>query len=190
MRWPCFSTEEELRQVESLFSQLVDSPENRTLLLYVLRSHRHLDQGFTAELAKEAMRKLSPELRNYVEGQSIDHEGVRRDGLWKIIVWAFSIVLVGAFLGITAIAILQTIPCFGSHGSAAQANSATAQILLTVFTTTVGFLSGLFSPSPLEQQRRPVFRSQDWNDFRRYENREPRPRSSTADQLGPKTESD
>ena len=60
--------------------------------------------------------------------------------VWKIVIWAFSIVLVGSFL---TLAISVFVP--------PAKGGTTGQTILTVFTTVVGFLAGLFSPSPVEQ---------------------------------------
>ena len=59
--------------------------------------------------------------------------------VWKIVIWAFSIVLVGSFLTL-AISVFVPPATGGTSG----------QMILTVFTTVVGFLAGLFSPSPVE----------------------------------------
>jgi hypothetical protein len=52
------------------------------------------------------------------------------DRIWRIIVTAFAIVLVGSFLALAPIA------------------TGTDDAMLTVFTTAAGFLAGLLSPSP------------------------------------------
>lgn len=60
-----------------------------------------------------------------------------RDGLWLIVIWGFAIVMVGSFLTL-AISVFTV-----------SNDNTLPQVVLTVFTTVVGFLSGLFAPSPV-----------------------------------------
>lgn len=61
-----------------------------------------------------------------------------RDKLWKIVVTAFAIVLVGSFIAL-AVGVFAPI----------QAKGVKPELILTTFTTVVGFLAGLFTPSPV-----------------------------------------
>jgi hypothetical protein len=61
-----------------------------------------------------------------------------RDQLWKIVIWSFAVVLVGSFVTL-ALSVFLTIP----------QGATSPQIILTVFTSVVGFLAGLFAPSPV-----------------------------------------
>ncbi len=61
--------------------------------------------------------------------------------LWVIVVVAFAIVLVGSFLTLA-------MSVFLPH------TEATLQMMLTVFTSVVGFLGGLFTPSPISSGTR------------------------------------
>ncbi len=63
-----------------------------------------------------------------------------RDWIWLIAVAAFAIVLVGSFITL-AISVFVTVP-----------GGTSAQLILTVFTSVVGFLAGLFAPSPVSNQ--------------------------------------
>ena len=65
-----------------------------------------------------------------------------RDRLWLIVVCAFAIVLVGSF---TALAVGVFLPASGK---------VTPELILTMFTSVVGFLAGLFVPSPIANQTR------------------------------------
>jgi hypothetical protein len=60
------------------------------------------------------------------------------DKLWTIVVSAFSIVLVGAFVAL-AIGVFAPI----------QEKGVKPELILTTFTSVVGFLAGLFTPSPV-----------------------------------------
>ncbi|GAC1404345.1 MAG: hypothetical protein NVSMB49_22740 [Ktedonobacteraceae bacterium] len=79
---------------------------------------------------------------------AINQAGIRSPGqkasdtLWLIVVLSFAIVLVGAFLSL-AIGVLVF------KKSTADAE---LQILLTVFTSAVGFLAGLLTPGPTHSQ--------------------------------------
>lgn len=61
-----------------------------------------------------------------------------RDMLWLIVVSAFAFVLVASFVAIAA----------SMFKSPAQGALAKPELVLTMFTGVVGFLSGLFVPSP------------------------------------------
>jgi hypothetical protein len=64
-------------------------------------------------------------------------DGVR-DRLWLIVIAAFAVVLVGSFITL-AISVFVAPSSGGTSG----------QIILTMFTSVVGFLAGLFAPSPV-----------------------------------------
>lgn len=61
-----------------------------------------------------------------------------RDRLWLIVVAAFALVLFGSFLALS-------VAVFTIGGKASP------ELILTMFTTVVGFLAGLFAPSPVGQ---------------------------------------
>lgn len=64
-----------------------------------------------------------------------------KDAIWLIVIGAFSLVLVGA-------ALVLGLGVFSEISDATKQVTRTDTIL-TVFTTVVGFLAGLLSPSPL-----------------------------------------
>lgn len=64
-----------------------------------------------------------------------------RNWLWMIVVSAFSLVLVGTFISI-AIAMFKT-------QTADTITLAKPELVLSMFTSVVGFLAGLFVPSPV-----------------------------------------
>ena len=60
-----------------------------------------------------------------------------RDRLWLIVVTAFALVLVGGFITLALGVFLTPAP-----------NGVKPELILTTFTSVVGFLAGLFVPSP------------------------------------------
>ena len=65
-----------------------------------------------------------------------------RDRLWSIVVWSFSIVMVGAFFSIAVGALFLEKP---------ESPIISGDVLLSIFTASVGFFAGLFAPSPGEK---------------------------------------
>jgi hypothetical protein len=61
-----------------------------------------------------------------------------RNKLWRIVISAFAIVLVGGFI---ALALGVFLPI--------QEKGVKPELILTTFTSVVGFLAGLFTPSPV-----------------------------------------
>jgi hypothetical protein len=105
------------------------------------------------ELVKNALEVLSPEEQkaviNEVQGVGRPSNPVR-DYLWQIIVWSFAIVLVGSFLMIAADVLF---PYWFIQTGEGKDRGASAQLMLTIFTSVVGFLAGLFTPSPASKDR-------------------------------------
>jgi hypothetical protein len=66
-----------------------------------------------------------------------------RDKLWRIAVYAFAIVMVGAFV-VLAVGVFLQKP---------DDPVVSGDILLSIFTASVGFFAGLFAPSPGSQQK-------------------------------------
>ena len=64
-----------------------------------------------------------------------------RDRLWLIVVGAFAIVLVGSFLALAS-------------GLIFFRDNIAPELVLTMFTSVVGFLAGLFTPSPVANRSR------------------------------------
>jgi len=85
-------------------------------------------------LPAEAQKKVIQELRGI--GSPGDST---RDKLWLIVILGFAIVLVGSFLTIAV----------GMFISPSSGDMKTKpELVLTIFTSVVGFLAGLFVPSP------------------------------------------
>ena len=88
--------------------------------------------------AVEALNNLTPaQAQEAVDQSRIDTTQPTRDRLYTIVVVAFSLVLVGAFATL-AIGVFV----------APSQGGVTPELILTTFTTVVGFLAGLFAPSP------------------------------------------
>ena len=64
------------------------------------------------------------------------------DILWRIVITAFSFVLVGSFLALS-VGVYQ--PAKGT---------VSPELILTMFTTVVGFLAGLFATSPVSDRKK------------------------------------
>jgi len=94
------------------------------------------------EALKETARQLTPDQQVKVAGE-IQAAGLpppggkTRDLLWLVVVSAFAFVLAGSFISI-ATAMFVTVPQGGVK----------PELVLTMFTSVVGFLAGLFVPSP------------------------------------------
>ncbi|MDX1924991.1 MAG: hypothetical protein SFV81_00655 [Pirellulaceae bacterium] len=160
--------EERLARFEKILGDLITSPESRTTVLHAFR-RLDVPSGFAANLAREAIHKLPSQQRDYVEETEFNRFHSPHEQLLRWIVWAFVAVLVGSVVPLAVIAIMRASP--GASASvrqgeatsnssqqftiapAAVPDTSTAQILLTVFTTTAGFLAGLLSPNPMEQRR-------------------------------------
>ena len=98
-------------------------------------------------------RSLSPYLKSVTEAIEKSSENVQkvvaaslglppptektRDKLWTIVVWSFSIVMVGAFLCIAV----------GAFQEKPKNPISSGDIILSIFTAMVGFFAGLFAPS-------------------------------------------
>ena len=91
------------------------------------------------EGAKTLPEKAQQTLSNVLEGPSPEI----RDQIWKIVIWAFVILIVGSFLTLTISLFLPT----------GTATDARVQIILTVFTTAAAFLTGLLAPSPMSSKQ-------------------------------------
>jgi hypothetical protein len=95
------------------------------------------------EQVQQAIKGLSPDqVETVARAAGVIPDQPTTNLLWLWIVRTFCIVAVAAVLGILLVAV----------GFKLGGGSPNAQILLTVFTTTVGFLGGLFAPSPARDQ--------------------------------------
>lgn len=77
----------------------------------------------------------SPETMTTVSTGVLPPSPIVRDWLWRLVVLAFVI-------GLLAVIVAEIVFVF------VFPNSTTPQVWLTLFTATVGFLGGLFAPSP------------------------------------------
>lgn len=91
-------------------------------------------QGRPQEEKKEIAQNMAAAANGGIGGPAPE----TRDKLWMIVVSAFAVVLVGGFI---ALAVGVFIPI--------QANGVKPELILTTFTSVVGFLAGLFTPSPV-----------------------------------------
>jgi fatty acid desaturase len=96
-------------------------------------------KDLSAKEKKEVVRQFNQAATN---GGIVGPGQETSDKLWTIVVWAFAIVLVGAFL---ALAIGVFAPIQGDKG-------VKPELILTTFTSVVGFLAGLFTPSPVAKK--------------------------------------
>ncbi len=111
---------------------------------------QHASLNEKKELAKTALGVLSPgEKKDVIEEVQgfVGASNITRDYLWKVIIWSFAIVLVGSFF---TIALDVIVPYWVEQE---KNQGASAQLMLTVFTSVVGFLAGLFTPSPAARTR-------------------------------------
>ncbi len=106
----------------------------------VLSAVRMFPSTEKRQVAVEAAKNLSQEDKQAVAQQAGWPAPSSRvsDRIWQIVIWTFAIVLVGSFLTLASSVFVTP----------AQGGTST-QTILTVFTTVVGFLSGLFVPSPV-----------------------------------------
>jgi len=85
---------------------------------------------------QEAVHDISREAAQK-RGGDRDQQGTG-NAIWMIIVTTFAIVLIGSAVTLF-------------YGVLGTSKTTELQILLTIFTTVVGFLAGLLSPSPLQK---------------------------------------
>lgn len=93
------------------------------------------------EEKQQLYQGLSPQEQQHVSGVQSPGQVVS-DRIWLIIVTSFACVLLGAFLSLAANVFLAMFRV------QAPTDSANLQLLLTMFTSAVGFLAGLLVPSP------------------------------------------
>lgn len=108
---------------------------------FLLETTKALPPSEQAAAATEALKALPPAQQKSVQaevfGAVIGGPGPHtRDTLWTIVVAGFSAVLVGSFLALA----------FGVFIKAE--GKVQPELILAMFTSVVGFLAGLFVPSP------------------------------------------
>lgn len=133
------------QQTGDLYGSIISSISDKGIAkMTVNKAIQQLPAEKKKEAATELMRQLNASDQKEVVQQSIGAPGERtRDYLWLIIVSAFTIVLVGTFITL-AIGVFQ----------APEKDAITKpELILTMFTSVVGFLAGLFAPSPAARQQ-------------------------------------
>ena len=127
------------QRVKKQLGDMLSTPNNTEIVLQVLHD-LDLNPGVARVIAAEAMKRLTPSELEEVTKDKQTHIHRLQTFLWGIVLSAFAVVLIGAT---TAMCI--TLVRDSDH----KDRTVTQQILLTMFTTSVGFLSGLFTPNPL-----------------------------------------
>ena len=146
-----FSPEQQLAAVTSELTALTSSIEGCELFLQAF-TEMELRQGFISELVKRSVSKLSPLSRQLLEHEGVFSPPSSKRRLFMVIVSAFAVVVV-----ISAIALAWSAIQLVPEGYTA---TNAGPILLTLFTTAVGFLSGcgLFAPQSDKAPPRPIQR--------------------------------
>jgi len=116
------------RSADLLVEKILDDEE----ILKQVQSDPKVTLPRLAKEAKEAAPRISPP------------EGKTKDAIWLIVVIAFCLVAVWAagVLGYGTTHALDSAKTYVTKG----------ETILTVFTTVVGFLAGLLSPSPIARK--------------------------------------
>jgi hypothetical protein len=101
----------------------------------------NMDGETRKRVAEEAAKPLSADQRLELARRiAFPDPGAKvRDVIWIMVIAAFSLVLVGSFATI-AIAMFRGVP---------KDAAATPELVLSMFTSVIGFLAGLFVPSPI-----------------------------------------
>jgi polyferredoxin len=90
------------------------------------------------EMVTAAAANLSAQDRAELARQLAPPEPATRNTLWLIVISAISLVVVGSFITL-AVAVFVARP---------EKTYVTPELILTMFTSAIGFLAGLFVPSP------------------------------------------
>ncbi len=120
---------------KDLFNQL-DFEEKRQLFCQLnFEEKRRLYNYLGTDDKQKLFEQLGPQEQQNISGVKPPGQQVS-DWLWIIVVVSFACVLIGAFLSIAISVDRSTNP------------AANFQLLLTMFTSAVGFMAGLLVPSP------------------------------------------
>ena len=120
----------------SLVSSLVPEFPEASRRSLALKAVASLPPTGQQTLLREAIHELPKGQRDSLAATLAPPDGKTRDQLWKIVVGSFATVLVGSFLTL-AMGVF-----FARKGNVEPT------IVLSMFTSVVGFLAGLFVPSP------------------------------------------
>ncbi|RDE25196.1 hypothetical protein DV711_06470 [Motiliproteus coralliicola] len=127
-------------ELEDFGARLSKEIPGKTQALITRSLVENMNSMEKAQVVKETAADLSDEDKTQI-AQSLGLGSPTErtlDKLWKIAVWAFAIVMVGSFLFIAAGAFIEK----------PDTPIASGDILLSIFTASVGFFAGLFSPNP------------------------------------------
>jgi hypothetical protein len=100
-----------------------------------------LDSANRKDVVVDALKTMPPAERKAVVRGLGDPDRATRNLIWKIVVWTFAAVLGLSFIA-TAIAMF-------TPQTANTSNLARPELVLSMFTSVVGFLAGIFVPSPV-----------------------------------------
>jgi len=130
------------KEMQDLAGQFFEELQPDALKDAVVGAAANLPEKQKKEALRETARQLTPDQQVKV-AREIQQGGLpapgekTRDRLWLVVVSAFAFVLAGSFVSI-ATAMFVTVPQGGVK----------PELVLTMFTSVVGFLAGLFVPSP------------------------------------------
>jgi hypothetical protein len=95
--------------------------------------------------AKQLSDQDKGDVINQIQGGMAPPSDKIRDVLWVIVISAFGIVLIGSFVTL-AIAVFRT-------QDPTKTNLVKPELVLSMFTGVVGFLAGIFVPSPVANKK-------------------------------------
>lgn len=125
---------EDFEPIVSAIVPQLSVPARRAL---ALKTVGDLDTDEKQDVIQQAVRDLPKDERESVlQGVMPPPDDQTRNSLWRIVVWAFSTILVGSFLTLA-------VGVFVSPTGAVR-----PELILSMFTSVVGFLAGLFVPTP------------------------------------------
>jgi hypothetical protein len=136
--------QEDQAKIEPFITALLPSFSDTKRSDLALRTVTGLSAGAKAQFVKRAFHELPRSQQESIAGFPLPTDEKVRASLWRLVVWAFAIVLVGSF------ATLATGVFLPAQGTV------TPELILSLFTSVVGFLAGLFIPSPAQNRPSPT----------------------------------
>lgn len=127
-------------ELSDLINKISAIQNDRTIKSVVRKTVQQLPDEERKNVTKDLMGELSRQSRKEIfDKWGIGAPGEKtKDYLWTIVIIAFSIVLVGTFITLA----------IGAFQAPEQGAITKPELVLTMFTSVVGFLAGLFVPSP------------------------------------------
>ena len=114
------------------------APDLKHLMVQAVKA---LPPSEQASATAEALKALPKDKQEEVLQTAIGKPGAKtRDTLWFIVIGAFAVVVVGSFV-VLAVGVFLKPAEGGVNG----------ELILAMFTSVVGFLAGLFTPSPAQR---------------------------------------